>query len=410
MTWLETLRTSLDAVRSHRLRSGLTMVGIMIGIAAVILTVGLGQGAENQVASEISALGTNLLTITPGSTTSSSGIQQGFGSASTLTEGDATALDSKTVAPDIHAVAPVASSSESLTAGSSSWTSTVNGTTPAWETIRSRSVTQGRFIDDQDVTDGSAVAVLGSTTASELFSGQDPVGESVKINGVPFTVIGVLNSVGSSSTSTGSNQDDQVVVPITTATERLFGSTSLSSILVQSTSSATLSAAYQESDAELLALHGISTSSNADFTITSEASLVSTSTSVDRTLTILLGGIAGISLLVGGIGVMNIMLVSVTERIREIGLRKALGAAPRLIRRQFLLEASVLGLSGGALGALLAVLGTVLLPHVIGYPISLSVTASIGALFIAIAIGLVFGVYPASRAAKLAPIDALRSE
>ncbi|MGO9457241.1 MAG: ABC transporter permease [Acidimicrobiales bacterium] len=410
MTWLETLRTSLDAVRSHRLRSGLTMVGIMIGIAAVILTVGLGQGAENQVASQISALGTNLLTVTPGSTTSSSGIQQGFGSASTLTEGDATALDSKTVAPNIHAVAPVASSSESLTAGSSSWTSTVNGTTPAWETVRSRSVTQGRFIDDQDVTDGSAVAVLGSTTASELFSGQDPVGQSVKINGVPFTVIGVLNSVGSSSTSSGSNQDDQVVVPITTAIERLFGSTSLSSILVQSTSSATLSAAYQEADAELLALHNISTSSKADFTITSEASLVSTSTSVDRTLTILLGGIAGISLLVGGIGVMNIMLVSVTERIREIGLRKALGAAPKLIRRQFLLEASVLGLSGGALGALLAVLGTVLLPHVIGYPISLSATASIGALFIAIAIGLVFGVYPASRAAKLAPIDALRSE
>jgi putative ABC transport system permease protein len=410
MTWLETLRTSLDAVRSHRLRSGLTMVGIMIGIAAVILTVGLGQGAENQVASQISALGTNLLTVTPGSTTSSSGIQLGFGSASTLTEEDATALDSKIVAPDIHAVAPVASSSESLTAGSSSWTSTVNGTTPAWETVRSRSVTQGRFIDDQDVTDGSAVAVLGSTTASELFSGQDPVGQSVKINGVPFTVIGVLNSVGSSSTSSGSNQDDQVVVPITTATERLFGSTSLSSILVQATSSTTLSAAYQETDSELLALHGISTSSKADFTVTSEASLVSTSTSVDRTLTILLGGIAGISLLVGGIGVMNIMLVSVTERIREIGLRKALGAAPRLIRRQFLLEASVLGLSGGALGALLAVLGTVLLPHVIGYPIALSATASIGALFIAIAIGLVFGVYPASRAAKLAPIDALRSE
>jgi putative ABC transport system permease protein len=223
-------------------------------------------------------------------------------------------------------------------------------------------------------------------------------------------VIGVLNSVGSSSTSSGSNQDDQVVVPITTATERLFGSTSLSSILVQATSSTTLSAAYQETDSELLALHGISTSSKADFTVTSEASLVSTSTSVDRTLTILLGGIAGISLLVGGIGVMNIMLVSVTERIREIGLRKALGAAPRLIRRQFLLEASVLGLSGGALGALLAVLGTVLLPHVIGYPIALSATASIGALFIAIAIGLVFGVYPASRAAKLAPIDALRSE
>jgi putative ABC transport system permease protein len=410
MTWLDTLRTGLDAVRTHRLRSGLTVVGIMIGIAAVILTVGLGQGAENQVASEINALGTNLLTVSPGSTTSSSGIRQGFGSSSSLVSADATALQSKTVAPDIKAVAPVASSSESLTAGSSSWTSTVNGTTPAWETVRSRSVTQGRFIDDQDVTDGTAVAVLGSTTASELFSGTDPVGQTVKVDGVPFTVIGVLNSVGSSSTSTGSNQDDQVVVPITTATQRLFGSTSLSSILVQATSSTTLSAAYQEADTELLALHGISTSSNADFTVTSEQSLVSTSTSVDRTLTILLGGIAGISLLVGGIGVMNIMLVSVTERIREIGLRKALGATPKLIRRQFLLEASVLGLTGGAFGALLAVLGTVLLPHAIGYPISLSLTASVGALLVAIAIGVIFGVYPASRAARLAPIDALRSE
>jgi len=410
MTWLDTLHTGLDAVRTHRLRSGLTVVGIMIGIAAVILTVGLGQGAENQVASEINALGTNLLTVSPGSTTSSSGIRQGFGSSSSLISADATALESKTVAPDIKAVAPVASSSESLTAGSSSWTSTVNGTTPAWETVRSRSVTQGRFIDDQDVTDGAAVAVLGSTTASELFSGTDPVGQTVKIDGVPFTVIGVLNSVGSASTSTGSNQDDQVVVPITTATQRLFGSTSLSSILVQATSSTTLSAAYQEADTELLALHGISTSSDADFTITSEQSLVSTSTSVDRTLTILLGGIAGISLLVGGIGVMNIMLVSVTERIREIGLRKALGATPKLIRRQFLLEASVLGLTGGAFGALLAVLGTVLLPHVIGYPISLSATASVGALLVAIAIGVIFGVYPASRAARLAPIDALRSE
>jgi putative ABC transport system permease protein len=389
----------------------LTVLGIMIGIAAVILTVGLGQGAQDQISSQINALGTNLLTISPGSSTSSSGIRGGFGSASTLTEADAAALSSKTVAPDINAVAPVLSSSETLTAGSSNWTSTVVGTTPSWETVRSRSVTQGRFIVNQDVTDHTAVAVLGSDTAAELFSRVDPVGQTVNVNGVHLTVIGVLNSVGSSSSSsTGSDQDDQVIVPMTTASQRLFGSTALSSILIQSTSSSTLSAAYQEANTELLALHGITTASDADFTIASQASLVTTATSVDHTLTILLGGIAAISLLVGGIGVMNIMLVSVTERIREIGLRKALGATPPLIRRQFLLEASVLGLAGGALGAILAVVGAALLPHVIGYPIAVSAVASVGALVVAIAIGLVFGVYPASRAARMAPIDALRSE
>jgi putative ABC transport system permease protein len=412
MSWFETLRTGFEAIRSHRLRSALTVVGIMIGIAAVVLTVGLGQGAQGQVRSEIDALGTNLLTISPGSSTSTSGVRGGFGTASTLTAADADALDSSTVAPDIKTVAPVESSSETLTdsVNSDNWTTTVNGTTPAWETVRNRSVTEGRFIDDEDVSDHTDVAVLGADTVSELFGGADPVGDTVDVNGVPLTVIGVLNSVGDSSSTTGTNQDDQVIVPISTAGQELFGSTTLSSILIQSTSSSTLSAAYQEADTELLAMHDITTASDADFTIESEASLVSTSTSVDKTLTVLLAGVAGISLLVGGIGVMNIMLVSVTERIREIGLRKALGATPRLIRRQFLLEASMLGLAGGALGALLAAVGSALLPGAIGYPVSLSAPATGGALAVAIAIGIGFGVYPASRAARMAPIDALRSE
>jgi putative ABC transport system permease protein len=412
--WLETFRTGLNGVRSHRLRSALTVLGILIGIAAVILTVGLGEGAQAQVSSEITSLGTNILTITPGSSTSSSGIRQALGSASTLTTADATALETKTVAPDISAVAPMTQSDETLTAGSSNWTTTVVGSTPSWLNVRSRTLEQGRFIDKQDVTDHAAVTVLAPTTASELFSRGDPVGQTVDIDGVPMTVVGVLTATGaSSSSSSTTDQDDQAIVPITTAAERIFGGTarnSLSSIVIQARAATDLTAAYQEANQELSALHGITSTADADFTITSEQSLLSTATSVDRTLTILLAGIAGISLLVGGIGVMNIMLVSVTERIREIGLRKALGATPSLIRRQFLVEASVLGLSGGALGALVGIVLALVLPGWIGDPISISAPYTGLAIVVALGIGVAFGVYPASRAAHLAPIDALRSE
>jgi len=414
MSWLETLRTGLNGIRSHRLRSGLTVLGILIGIAAVILTVGLGEGAQAQVSSDITALGTNLLTVSPGSSTSATGIRGGFGTSSTLTTYDARALGSPTVAPDVKAVAPITDSEETLTAGTSNWSTSVVGSTPSWITVRGETVAQGRFIDNQDVNDHEAVVVLGSATASELFSRQDPVGQTVDVAGLPLTVVGVLNSVGSStSSSTTANPDDTAIVPISTAAEEIFGGTSrdaVSSIIVQARSSDDLTAAYQETDHELLALHGISTAAGADFTITSEAQALSTATSVDRTLTILLGGVAGISLLVGGIGVMNIMLVSVTERIREIGLRKALGATPGLIRRQFLVEASVLGLTGGAFGAGLGIIGAVFLPGVVGDPITVSAWAVAGAVVVAMAIGVIFGVYPASRAAHLAPIDALRSE
>jgi putative ABC transport system permease protein len=412
---LETFRTAAEAVVTRRLRSSLTILGIMIGIAAVVLTVGLGEGAQQQVSSEITALGSNLLTVSPGSTTSSSGIRGGFGSASTLTVGDATALSSKTVAPDVAEVAPTTTSSENLVAGTTNWTTTVVGTDPSWLTVRGRSLTEGRFIAGHDESTRADVVVLGSTTAQELFGVSDALGQSVTVNGVPMTVIGVLNTVGSSgsSSSTTADQDDQAIVPITTASTQLFGGTtrnSVGEILVQATSSATLSAAYQETDAELLSLHSITTTTAADFTITPETSLVSTATSVDKTLTVLLGGIAGISLLVGGIGVMNIMLVSVTERIREIGLRKALGATPRVIRRQFLVEASVLGLAGGILGAGLGLLVAWILPHFISDPITISALAMAGAIVVAVGIGVAFGVYPAGRAAKLPPIDALRSE
>jgi len=415
LSWLETFRTGVNGVRSHRMRSFLTVLGILIGIAGVIIAVGLGEGASSQVTSEINSLGSNVLTITPGSSTSSSGVRGALGSASTLTMADASALSSRVDAPDIKAVAAITSSTEVLTAGSQTATTSVQGTTPSWLTVRGRTLAEGRFVDNQDVTDHTAVGVLGATTASELFTRGDPVGQTVDVNGVPITIVGVLASTGSSSSSSssGGDPDDTLIVPITTGAERIFGGTSrnsLSSIAVQARSSADLTGAYQEADHLLLELHGITNPTNADFTITSEASLISANTSVDHTLTILLGGIAAISLIVGGIGVMNIMLVSVTERIREIGLRKALGATPRVIRRQFLVEASVLGLIGGAVGVIVGLVGVAYLPGLIGDPISTSPTAAVGALVIALAIGVLFGVYPASRAASLAPIDALRTE
>jgi putative ABC transport system permease protein len=410
VSWWETLRTGLEAVRTHRLRSSLTMLGILIGIAAVILTVGLGEGAQKKVSSQINALGSNLLIVSPGSSTSSTGIRGGFGSASTLTVRDAAALADKTVAPDIKAVAPTVSTSESLTAGSTNWTTSVVGSQPDWLPVRARTLSGGRFINASDVSSRGAVVVLGSETAQELFGGISAVGQTVTINAIPFQVIGELTPIGSSSST---NEDDTAIVPITTAQTRLIGGSSRSSvstIYLEAASRHTLSAAYQEANSELLATHGITAPTAADFTIATQQSILSTATSVDKTLTILLAGIAAISLLVGGIGVMNIMLVSVTERIREIGLRKALGAPPRVIRRQFLVESSVLGFAGGLLGVGLGIVGAVLLPKVISQPIAISGLAAVGAIAVAVAIGVVFGVYPASRAARLAPIDALRGD
>jgi putative ABC transport system permease protein len=410
MTWLDTLRTSLDAMRSHRMRSALTVLGILIGIAAVILTVGLGVGAQQQVTAQVEALGTNLLIISPGSTTSTTGVRGGFGSASTLTQADAAALASPVVAPDIKAVAPTTSSSESLTAGTANWTTTVVGSTPSWLSVRSRTLAYGKFFTAADDTAAATNVVLGSTTAEELFGFDDVVGQTVTIADKPFTIVGVLAPSGSTGSS---NNDDTAIIPLSTAQQRVSGGTSrttVSTVYVEADSQASLSAAYQEANSELLALHGITSAASADFTITSQDSLVSTAASVSKTLTVLLAGIAAISLLVGGIGVMNIMLVSVTERIREIGLRKALGARPRLIRRQFLLEASLLGLTGGLLGAIVGIGGAKIIPHFISNPVALSVPAIVGSIAVALAIGLLFGVYPASRAARMAPIDALRSE
>ena len=402
----ENLRIALEAVRTHRMRSLLTVLGIWIGIAAVTLTVGLGQGAQQKVADQINALGSNLLVVSPGSSTTG-GVRGGRGSATTLTQTDADALADPAVAPDVAAVAPVTTASTVLSAGDTTWTTTVTATTPDWLSVRARTLSSGRFLTAADQAAAAHVVVLGATTLDEL--GIRGVGQTVTLNGTELTVVGVLAATGSTGAT---DEDDLAVLPMSTGQQLLTSTSpagSVSTIYLQAGSADRLSAAYQEADNALLTRHDV-TAATADFSVTSQQSLVQAATATSKTLTVLLAGVAAISLLVGGIGVMNIMLVSVSERVREIGLRKALGAAPSLIRNQFLLEAVTLSLIGGVLGLAVGYLGTFVLPRLINQPVTLSLPASFGALGVALAVGIVAGVYPASRAARLAPIDALRSE
>ncbi|HEY8674963.1 MAG TPA: ABC transporter permease [Candidatus Dormibacteraeota bacterium] len=405
MNLLRTFDTGMRGLLGHRLRSILTTLGILFGVAAVICTVGIGTASADSVNSRIAALGTNLLTVSPGSTTSS-GVLGGSGSANTLTMEDVSGLANKQDAPDVAAVAPVVSGTASLVSTSSNWSTTVQGSSPGWLTTDARTLSAGVFFTQQQVDKHAQVVVLGVTTASQLGV---TVGSQVSISGAPYDVIGVLTSTGSTGFT---NNDDLAVVPITTAQDQITGGSpdSVQRILLSATSSSTIGSAYLEADQLLLQTHHITNTAAADFSITSASTLASTAASVTTTLTVLLASVAAISLLVGGIGVMNIMLVSVTERTQEIGLRKALGATPRDLLRQFLIEAATLSFVGGVLGVGAGLLAGFLVPRLAGIAVTITATPVIISVCVAAAVGLIFGVYPAARAARLAPIAALRAE
>jgi putative ABC transport system permease protein len=401
---LHTVETGLRSLLGHRLRSVLTTLGILFGVAAVIATVGIGQASSDSVTARITSLGTNLLTISGGSTVSA-GVFGGAGSANTLTMADVTGLQDRQSAPDIEAVAPVSQGRASLVSASGNWSTTVSGSTTDWLITNTRTVGTGTFLRANDTTTRAQVIVLGSTTAFNLGVG---VGDLVMVRQIPFEVIGILAATGSQGFG---NQDDLAVVPITTAQDELFGGGgSVQRILLSATSPGTIGSAYLEADQILLQTHHITNPSQSDFTSTTQTQVLSTAQAVTQTLTILLASVAAISLLVGGIGVMNIMLVSVTERTSEIGLRKALGATPGDLFRQFVIEAGVLTAVGGLLGVALGFAVGYVVPRAANIAVTITPLPVLSAVGVAVAVGLIFGVYPALRAARLAPIEALRAQ
>jgi putative ABC transport system permease protein len=414
MNIIETLKTSLRSILANKMRSSLTVLGIIIGVAAVISLMSIGRGSQSAITANIESLGTNLLFVRPGAATES-GVRGALGSMTSLTLDDAEALADTTLAPAVKAVAPQVQTFAQVVAGRQNIFTQVLGVTPEYSSMRNYPVDEGRFIADTDVKNRTLVAVLGSSVAETLYGDVSPIGQSLKISNRQFKVIGVLKSKG--STGFGSS-DDIIIAPITTVQTRLFsqrttsGSESVQTINVQVTSAKDTEAAIEQITSILRQRHKIT--GEDDFTINSQQETIDTLKESTQVWVLFLGAIAGISLLVGGIGIMNIMLVSVTERTREIGIRKAIGAKKRDILLQFLVESAVLSLVGGGIGVLIGwgVSKLVSGINLGGTAITTVMSADILILAVSVsaAIGIIFGIYPAYRAARLNPIEALRYE
>ncbi|TMF57118.1 MAG: FtsX-like permease family protein [Chloroflexi bacterium] len=411
MSFLEGLRLAVGGLTANRLRSALTMLGILIGVAAVIVLVAVGSGASAAVQQQIQGLGSNLLIISSSNARAAGGVSQGFGSGSTLSLADVTALQNKQAAPDVVTAIPSTGGRAQLTYSNQNWNSSLVGTSQDFPEVRNYQLSSGQFFTAADVQAERRVAVVGQTVVTNLFNGQDPVGQSIKINRQTFRVVGVLAAKGGSGFS---NQDDTVVVPITSAWSYLLGgrNRNVQQIFAEAASADVTSAANTEITQILLDQHKISDPTQADFQIQTQQDVLASATQTTGILTLMLGAIAGISLVVGGIGIMNIMLVTVTERTREIGIRKAIGARRRDILVQFLIESMFLSGLGGALGILVGTLVSAGMPAVVSSlptPV-VSAPSVLLAFGVSVGIGLFFGIYPANRAARLNPIVALRYE
>ena len=403
---MKTLRIALDALLRNRSRSLLTMLGVIIGVAAVIVTVAIGAGARISVQNQINALGSNLIVVMPGSVTSS-GARSGFGSASTLTADDGMAIAKLS---GVASVTPVVSSRAQAVASGNNWQTSIDGVAPTYTFIRAWPMAGGTFFSQTDVVSAAKVAVLGQTVVATLFpDGSSPIGKTINIKGVPFTVVGTLAAKGQSGL--GQDQDDTILVPYTAAQQRLTGQTTyVNNLMVSADSSESTDQVQTEITQLLEQRHRIVPPQQDDFNVRNLADIASAASSTGAIMEFLLAGVAAVSLIVGGIGIMNIMLVSVTERTREIGLRMAVGARARVILRQFLTESVLLATAGGFIGVLFGLLGTEMVALLAKWPMMIPPAWILFSVVFSAMVGVFFGYYPARKASNLRPIEALRFE
>jgi putative ABC transport system permease protein len=402
MRFTNTLRVALRALRRNTMRSILTALGIIIGVAAVITMVSIGNGAKAKVEAQVAALGQNLITVMPGSF-SSGGMRSGFGFSPTLTPEDFEAIAADIA--DIDGVSPEVRDGQQVLANGLNWRTNVNGVGPDYPYVKNWAITQGAMFTEQEVKSLGKVAVIGKVVAEQLFPNEDPVGQTLRIRNLPFRIVGVLAPKG--LTPWGSDQDDIVLVPYTSHMRRISRRTYISTILIQASTPEVIDR-VKSSVEDLLTQRR--RGREPDFIVRTQEELATTFTATNRTMTLLLACIASVSLLVGGIGIMNIMLVSVTERTREIGIRLAIGAHGRDVLTQFLIEAVLLSTLGGILGVLLGVGASQMVAYYMGWPILVSSLSVVVAVGFSASVGVFFGFYPARKAAQLDPIDALRYE